>query len=85
MALAFLLFKKYYENNENGEIIKKYLKRMIKLYCVWNIIYLPLAIYGYCINKTSLIKAFILYIKDLFFKGEHYFSWSLCFLLATIY
>ena len=47
MASAFLLFQKFYHSKMDLTIIKNYIKRMIKLYVIWNIIYLPISIYGY--------------------------------------
>ncbi len=61
------------------------LKKIIKLYIIWNIIYLPISIYDYAVNGYSVIKAIILYIRDFLFIGDHFFSWPLWYLLGFIY
>lgn len=58
---------------------------MVVLYFIWSIVYLPLAIVGYCAKQVSWWKATLVYFRDLFLKGEHFNSWPLWYLLATIY
>ena len=58
---------------------------MIKLYIIWSIIYLPLAVYKYIQNGNGAVKSSISYIRNFFFVGEHYFSWQLWYLLSTVY
>lgn len=65
--------------------IKKYLMKIIKLYLVWSVIYMPLAISD-CINSgQSFFQGVYLYINRLIFVGDHYNSWILWYLLSTIY
>lgn len=90
IASSYLLFKKFFNSNNNLVIIYDYIKRMIKLYLIWNVIYFPISIYGSFYNSTALtgggiIKAIIIYIRDLFLRGEHYYSWPLWYLLSIIY
>ena len=51
----------------------------------WNVIYFTLAVCGYIHEKTSVLKAIILYLRGFFLIGEHYNSWHLWYLLSAIY
>lgn len=48
-------------------------------------IYLPLAIYDYYQSDFSFVKSLVIYIRDFFVLGEHYNSWPLWYVLASIY
>lgn len=65
--------------------IKKYTKRIIKLYVFWTIVYLPLAIYGFCINDIPVLKSCFYYVRGFLFIGEQFNSWILWYLLSMIY
>ena len=88
LASGFLIatkFSKPYNSVDNISIIKKTLIKMIKLYCLWMLAYLPLTIYGYIKDGHSIYKMIFLYIRGFFLIGEHYNSWILWYLLSTIY
>ncbi len=78
---GFLMYKE--ENFENKLWLN--LKKFIKLYVIWNIIYLPISIYDYVINSYSIGKAILYYVRGFLFIGEHFFSWPLWYLLGFIY
>lgn len=65
--------------------IKEYLFRLIRMYCVWTLISLPLTIYGYYISGDGLIHCLLSYIKYFLFVGKLYNSYHLWYLLALIY
>ena len=67
------------------DIVFKQIKKTVKIYCIWNIIYLPLAVYWYIEQGYSIGKAIVDYIRGFFFIGEHYNSWALWYLLGAIY
>jgi surface polysaccharide O-acyltransferase-like enzyme len=81
---GFLLFEKI-DNLKNLEKLWMYLIKIIKLYSIWTLIYMPLTIYGYIINSGSLFRDILSFIRGTFFIGEHYNSWILWYLLSTIY
>lgn len=84
LSTGFLLQKKN-ESNCYEDIFGKYIVKIIKLYLIWSIIYLPLAIIDYKAKSYSFIKGVIVYFKDFIFIGQHYNSWILWYLLSTIY
>jgi surface polysaccharide O-acyltransferase-like enzyme len=83
MSSGFLVFNE----TENLYDIKiwRYLSKIIKLYFIWTLIYMPLTIYDYVKNNNSLTYNILLFIRGLFFIGEHYNSWILWYLLSLIY
>jgi surface polysaccharide O-acyltransferase-like enzyme len=88
IASGFLLAKKLQlplHKEENIDIIKNYLIRIVKLYLIWNIIYLPLAIIGFILEKSTPLMSIYLYLRGLFLVGQQYNSWPLWYLLSTIY
>lgn len=88
IASGFFLGKKMTAtigDEENLKTIKSYLFRIIKLYLLWTIIYLPLTIYDYVVSGDSIAYCIALFVRGLFLIGEHYNSWILWYLLSTIY
>ncbi len=81
MMSGYLLLKKV----NRGGYAKCYIIKLSKLYLLWSIIYLPLAIKGYYEWNLSLPVAIYGYVRDFFFVGQHYMSWQLWYLLALIY
>lgn len=82
---SYLLFTKFYKSNEEKSILKNYIKKTIKLYIIWSIVYLPISIYSCIINQEKIVKYIILYIRNFLLIGEHYYSWPLWYLLSLIY
>lgn len=86
IATSYFFFNKFYTQENKEELINNYIIKNLKSYFIWTLVYLPLAIYGYIfIYKFGLLKSIIIYMKDLVFVGEHYYSWPLWFLLSIIY
>lgn len=88
LASGFLLAIKLewpFDSQKSICIIKKYIIKILKLYLIWTVIYLPLALCEYIHMNTSIIHIIYLYIKGFVFVGEHYNSWILWYLLSTIY
>lgn len=86
MASGFLLFRKIsLPLTDDGELrIKSYLKRMCKLYVLWTIVYLPLTVYGFYLDRISPLKAVVVFFRNFLLVGENYMSWPLWYLLALI-
>lgn len=43
--------------------------------------WITFAVYGYYLEGDGILKAAVLYIRNLIFQGEHYYSWPLWYLL----
>lgn len=63
----------------------KGLCKTAKMYFIWSLIYLPLAIFAYRRDGMSLFHGVQHYITGLFLVGEHYNSWHLWYLLSSVY
>ena len=81
----FLYYRQDISVKETKEHFKRYLKKIIRLYCVWTIISLPLTVYGYYISGDGILHCIFSYIKYFFFVGKLYNSYHLWYLLALIY
>lgn len=46
--------------------------------------YLPLAIYGFCINDIPVLKSCFYYVRGFLFIGEQFNSWILWYLLFMV-
>lgn len=88
LSSGYLLAKRMqwpYDSTESTHIIGSYLIKIIKLYLIWSVIYLPLAIYYYILFEKSVKYPILNYLQGLVFRGEHYNSWMLWYLLSSIY
>ena len=81
VATGFLV----YEDVLNDTAFKTRFIKLLKMYLIWSIVYLPLAICEYIDKKYTIYYSVLLYIKDLLLVGEHYNSWVLWYLLSSIY
>ncbi len=89
ISAGFLLGNKLSLDYEKVEkdvlILKKYLKRILKMYLIWMLIYMPLAISHYSLSGYTFIKGLAYYVNGLIFVGEQYNNWVLWYLLSTVY
>ena len=87
LCTGYLLQEKIFisKSDEVGEILKTSLLKNIKFYIFWSIIYMPLAIIGYLIAGDLIKQSIFDYVRNFLFRGEHYNSWPLWYLLAVIY
>lgn len=82
--LLFIKMKGNYYDKDNILRIKKYIKKTVRLYLIWTIVYMPLTIYGYIVDGKSISYNILEFIRGLFFIGEHFYSWPLWYLLSII-
>lgn len=80
---GFFLFRKNAEY-ETGNL-KKYIFTMTRRYLIWCIIYLPISIYEYILWDTGLIVGCVLFFKNLFLIGGHFYSRHLWYILSSVY
>ena len=88
LSSGFLMaqkFDSFHTAQKNIATVKKYLLKIIKMYVVWTVVYLPIAVYHFVSSGTSALKAVLLYIRGFLFVGEQHNSWHLWYLLSTIY
>ena len=86
IASGFLLGKKIIHNpDKEKEIIIEYIKKALKTYILWTIIYLPITIYGWKVYNFTIMEGIVNFIKNFIFRGENYYSWPLWYMLGTVY
>lgn len=85
ISTGFLLADKISHNNNAFDKIESHIKKLLKIYIVWNIIYLPLAVYHYYDLNYSVLHSVLDYIRGFVFIGEHYNSYILWYILSSIY
>lgn len=81
---GFLFFQKV----PDGVKLKKQISRILILYLIWSVIYLPYTILSYIKSGNSLMKCCIDYLQNTLFSGTSYQLWflpSLTFALAIVY
>lgn len=86
ICTGFLLGNRINQSNKDGcSAVKKSAVKMLKLYVIWSVIYLPPAIMDYINSGNSFLHNLAHYIKGFVINGEHYNSWMLWYLLSSFY
>ena len=65
--------------------IRRYMTKILKMYLIWTLLYLPMALWHFVAAGKTLHRAIQLYIQGFFFVGQQYNSWPLWYLLSTFY
>lgn len=75
---GFFLFQKFKADDENAneERLKKTLLRLLRIYLIWTVIYLPYTIFDYTHNGFH-ITYLITYVRDFLLNGSYYHLWFL--------
>lgn len=81
----FLFSKPAHDTKEQHKIIKNYALRLSKLYLIWTAIYIPITLYDAFENGKGFVFNFVNFFRLLVLVGEHFYSWPLWYLLASIY
>ncbi len=86
LASGFFLFRKLGRSREEDlSIIKQWIGKVLKLYLIWTLVYLPFTVIGFLRDGLSLQTAFAIFVRNLILVGENYLSWPLWYLLAMIW
>lgn len=83
---GFLLWNKVADGCLNDKLsrIRVWMKKTLRLYIVWTIIYLPFTIYGFCLDGTGILKSSVIFLRNTLLIGQNYWSWPLWYLLGMI-
>lgn len=76
MISGYFLFGKIRQNEDDRDVLKKYIFRLLKIYAVWTVIYLPYTIYNYVQAQSGWMGIFS-YLRDLVLNGSYYHLWFL--------
>ena len=81
MFSGFLLFQPGW----NYYSVKRHAFKILKLYLIWNVIYLPITIYFYLGIELPIFKIVYQYFYKLILVGENTYSFQLWYLLSSFY
>ncbi|MBM6678615.1 MULTISPECIES: acyltransferase [Faecalicoccus] len=76
MISGYFLFRKIRNEEEDKDVLKKYLFRLLKIYLIWTVIYLPYTIYNYVQAQSGWMGIFS-YLRDFLLNGSYYHLWFL--------
>ncbi len=85
-ASGFLLFRKiqYPLEPEGRARLRRYLRKICRMYVLWTLFYLPFTIWGFAQEGMAPLKAFVVFLRNVLLVGENLYSWPLWYLLALI-
>lgn len=64
--------------SKTGEMICNYVKKILKLYCIWSIIYLPLILWDKVVDSgDSMVRGAMIVVRDFVFAGSYAHLWYL--------
>lgn len=81
VSSGFFLYKKTTYENFDIKPIKDYVLKLLRLYIIWSIVYLPLVIIGIINSKKGIIHGILGYTRNFLFVGSYLHLW---YLNATI-
>ncbi|MGN1479071.1 MAG: acyltransferase family protein [Acutalibacteraceae bacterium] len=84
VASGFFLYKKTTLPEFDTAPTKKYVVRLLKLYLIWTIIYLPLAFLSLLKEGWGLKHAVPVYIRNVIFAGSYMHLWYLPSLIVAV-
>lgn len=90
VASAFLCFRglemsSFSDRSSQGSVrVRWTIFKLLRLYLVWTVLFLPITVFGSILNGDSLPKAVMEFVRGTVFIGENYFSWPLWYLLAGV-
>lgn len=77
VASGFFLYKKSTYENFDIKPSKDYVLKILRLYIIWTIIYMPLRIRGIIGNEKGILYGTLVYIRDFLFVGSYSQLWYL--------
>ena len=80
---GFFFFRNYAQSDqENDARLKKAVLRLLKIYLIWTVIYLPYTIFDYARSGFHIYNV-ISYVRDLVLNGSYYHLWFLPALILS--
>ncbi|MCR5666019.1 MAG: acyltransferase [Eubacterium sp.] len=82
---GFLLFYKMSPDSFSMERPIRYAKRIFRIYLIWSVIYIPLAVRKLLREEDgSPLKLLVIYLRNFIFKGSHTQLWYLPALIFAV-
>ncbi len=77
---GFLLQNKIINKQTEFSTIQKYLKKTLKLFVLWHLVYMPVDLRYMFHASNTLLEDLFIFFKMLILNGETYFTWPLWYL-----
>ena len=86
VASGFLVWNKISSSSKDVKLsrLSVWIKKTIRLYVAWTLIYIPFTIYGFYLDGLGVIKSIVVFVRNVLFVGQNYLSWPLWYLLGMI-
>lgn len=88
LVSGFFLFGKLFDEPDRAARSAKtgaWWRKILRLYLLWSLIFLPFAIIGFANDHLAPVKAVVVYLRNLLLVGENYLSWPLWYLLGLLW
>lgn len=85
-ASGFLVWYKIWNATQEEKLhrIQGWIKKTLRLYLVWTLIYLPFSIYGFYLDEVGPLKAIAVFLRNVLLVGQNFWSWPLWYLLGML-
>ena len=84
VASGFFLYRKTSLDDFNIGYSIQYIKRIIRLYCIWSIIYIPVNIRDILNDEKGVAHATVIYLRNIVFSGSYMHLWFLPALVVAV-
>jgi len=84
VSSGFFLYRKMYNKREIRQVSVAYIKRLLRQYFIWSIIYLPLSVEEFLGHKWGWYHSIKIYIRNVIFAGSFIHLWFLPALVFSI-
>ena len=81
---GFLLQNKIIRKNNVYDVLRENIKRTLRLYALWLVVYFPFSLYRYWINDHGFVFDIVSYLYSIILVGETSYAWPLWYLLGLI-
>ena len=87
LSSGYMLFSacRDMDDQVQRQYIKTYICRILRQYCLWSLIYLPISVFGYLSNGASLFGMAVAFMRNLLLVGQNFCSWQLWYLLSALW
>ncbi len=82
---GFLLQNKIEKEGQEQKLLKNSISKILRLYLLWTLVYLPLSIIVYCHDKETIKENIYNYFHLFFFVGETKFAWPLWYIHSLLF
>ena len=85
-ASGFLVWNKLCDASFNDRIdrLGGWMKKTLRLYLIWTLIYMPFTIYGFYLDGLGIGESILIFLRNFLLIGHNFYSFQLWYLLGTL-